>query len=382
VERICAVTGSRADWGLLRPVLRRLRESPVEVQLVVTGSHLEPAFGHTVDAIAGDGFAIARRIPLQRSGDDAVAIADATARAVSGIARAIAELSPEMLLLLGDRYEVFAAAQAATLAGIPIAHIAGGDISEGANDDAMRHAITKLSHLHFTTNPDAARRVRQMGEMFDSVFVTGSPGIDAVLESNRLERSQLEKRLGFQLRRRNLAICFHPATLDPAPARQQVQPLLEALSQLDTGTGLVFTAANADAGGAAINHAIRGFVADRDNACFVDSLGHAGYYALLEQVDLLVGNSSSGLYEAPTLGTPTLDVGIRQQGRLRGPSVTHAPSDAEAIIAAVRSVLEDPPRDYTSPYGDGRASERIVDLLMSVDDPGSLLIKRFTELPS
>jgi UDP-hydrolysing UDP-N-acetyl-D-glucosamine 2-epimerase len=374
------VTGSRADWGLLRPVLKRLQASPIEVQLVVTGSHLDPAFGHTVDAIVDDGFQISRRVPLQRSGDDVIAIADATATAVSGIARAIAELEPDLLLLLGDRYEVFAAAQAATIAGIPIAHIAGGDISEGANDDAMRHAITKLSHLHFTTNADAARRVRQMGEMFESVFVTGSPGIDAVLESPRLDRSQLEDRLGSRLRRRNLAICFHAATLDPLPPTQQVQPLLAALSQLDNGTGLVFTAANADAGGAAINDAIRGFVADRDNASFVESLGHAGYYALLEQVDLLVGNSSSGLYEAPTLGTPTLDIGIRQQGRLRGPSVMHAPGDTDAIIAAIRSLLDDPPRDYTSPYGDGQASQRIVDVLLGLDDPGRLLLKHFAEL--
>jgi UDP-N-acetylglucosamine 2-epimerase (non-hydrolysing)/GDP/UDP-N,N'-diacetylbacillosamine 2-epimerase (hydrolysing) len=300
--------------------------------------------------------------------------------AVSGIARALAELKPELLLLLGDRYEIFAAAQAATIAGVPIAHIAGGDISEGANDDAMRHAITKLSHLHFTTNPAAARRVRQMGEMFESVFVTGSPGIDALLQSDRLERPQLEHRLQFRLRHRNLAICFHPATLDPLPARRQVEPLLGALSQLDESTGLIFTAANADAGGTAINDAIQAFVNGHENACFINSLGHAGYYALLEQVDLLIGNSSSGLYEAPSIGTPTLDIGLRQQGRLKGPSVAQVANDSDAILAKIRELLAHPPSDYTSPYGDGHASQRIVDVLLSIDDPRKLLLKRFTEL--
>ena len=380
VRRICAVTGSRADWGLLRPVLKRLQRSPIALSLLVTGSHLEADFGHTVDDIVDDGFAIDRQVPLHRRGDDAAAIADAMATAISGITRAVTELSAEMLLILGDRYEIFAATQAATLARIPVAHIAGGDVSEGANDDAMRHAITKLSHLHFTTNPDAARRVRQMGEAAERVFMTGSPGIDGLLETPRITREALENLLDFRLRQRNFVVALHPATLDPQPPAAQVKPLLDALASLDGATGLVITGANSDAGGGEINAALREFANQHDNACYVASLGRAGYYTLLAEADLLVGNSSSGLYEAPSLGTPTLDVGMRQQGRLVGPSVRRASNQAEAIRAAIDGMLSDPPRDFSSPYGDGRASDRIVDVLLSVDDPASLLVKRFADL--
>jgi UDP-N-acetylglucosamine 2-epimerase (non-hydrolysing)/GDP/UDP-N,N'-diacetylbacillosamine 2-epimerase (hydrolysing) len=349
--------------------------------LVATGSHLDPAQGNTVDAIVADGFGIGHRVPLERRGDGPVGVADAMARAISGITCVLNEIAPDMLLLLGDRYEIFAAAQAATISAVPIAHIAGGDVSEGANDDAMRHAITKLSHLHFATNPAAAKRIRQMGEDGARIFNSGSPGIDNLISTPRLDRAELESRLGFGLRRRNLAVCIHPATLDPLPAEAQVAPLLAALADLPTDTGLIFTAANADAGGNAINAAIAAFVAQHDNACFTASLGQAGYYSLLAVADLVVGNSSSGLYEAPSLHTPTLDIGIRQRGRLRGPSVRHADNDQHFIAEAISAMLEHPPRDFHSPYGDGHASERIVDALLAIDEPSTLLHKRFAELP-
>ena len=378
--RICAVTGSRADWGLLRPVLTRLRSSPCELQIIATGSHLDPAFGHTVDDAEADGFTIQRTIPLERSGDDASAVSMAMARALSGIAQALSELQPQMLLILGDRYEIFAAAQAALIAGVPVAHIAGGDISEGAFDDAIRHAISKLSHLHFTTNSDAMRRVVQLGEPQDRVFNFGSPGIDALLETGRMDRQALEDRLDFRLRTRNLAITFHPATLDPSDPESQVGPLLDALDRLDGDTGLVFTGANADSGGQRINECLQSYVRTRDNACFSMSLGQVGYYSLVEQADLVIGNSSSGLYEAPSLNTPSLDIGIRQQGRLRGPSVTHTENDAARIRDAILSLLTDPPDDFSTPYGDGTASQRIVEVLLGIEHPRKLLIKHFADL--
>lgn len=377
--RICAVTGSRADWGLLKPVLVHLRASPASVQLVVTGSHLDTRFGHTVDDIQADGFTPDRQVALDLDGDDACAVARALGRAVGGIAEALHLLQPDIVLVLGDRYEIFAAAQAALLLRIPVAHIAGGDITEGAFDDAIRHAISKLSHLHFTTNAEARRRVLQLGETPSRVFNSGSPGIDALLGTPRWDRQQLQRHLGFSLRRRNLAITFHPVTLDDTGPEAQITPLLTALQAMDGTTGLIFTGANADNGGQRINDLLRDFVRAHDNACFCISLGQAGYYSLVAQADLVVGNSSSGLYEAPSLRTPTLDIGTRQQGRLRGPSVLHATNEHVTIGRMIDSMLRDPPQDFSNPYGDGNASRRIADALLAIDDPRQLLVKHFVE---
>ena len=378
--RLCTVTGSRADWGLLRPVLSRLRNTPIDSRIIVTGSHLDTRFGDTANTIEQDGFVINKRVPLNLKKDDILGVSKAMAQAVSGIAKALDELHPDLMLILGDRYEIFAAAQAALIARIPIAHIAGGDISEGAYDDAIRHAITKLSHLHFTTNAEARRRVMQLGESDERVFNTGSPGIDALHETPRWSQKQLEQRLNFKLLSRNLAITFHPATLDPAVPEKQIAPLLDALDGLSSDVGLVFTGANADDGGQTINRVIEDFADRHDNACYTVSLGQAGYYSLVEQADLVVGNSSSGLYEAPSLRTPTLDIGIRQQGRLCGPSVSHVKNDSDAIHERITTLLQQPPNDFTNPYGDGKASQRIGYVLLAIDDPAKLLIKHFVDV--
>ncbi len=378
--RLCAVTGSRADWGLLRPVLSLLRTSSIDVCIVATGSHLSARFGNTATYIEQDGFDIDGCVPLDLEQDDILGVSTAMAQAVSGIAKALSELRPDLLLILGDRYEIFAAAQAALIARVPIAHIAGGDVSEGAYDDAIRHAITKLSHLHFTTNAQARQRVRQLGEPDERVFDTGSPGIDAIRETSQWTREALEERLDFSLRRQNLAITFHPTTLDSAEPAMQIAPLLNALAELSKDIGLIFTGANADDGGRTINRAIESFAATHENACYAVSLGQAGYHSLVAQADMVVGNSSSGLYEAPSLGTPTLDIGIRQQGRLRGPSVHHAHNNSDAIHEGIKALLRQPLKDFTNPYGDGRASQRIVDILLTIDDPAKLLIKHFVDI--
>ena len=220
----------------------------------------------------------------------------------------------------------------------------------------------------------------QLGESADRVFEVGSPGIDALREMPRWTREQLAQRLGFDLRPRNLAITYHPATLDTRDASSQIEPLLDALDTQPDDIGLIFTGANADNGGQTINRMLQTFVSTRPNACYAVSLGQAGYFSLIEQVDLVLGNSSSGLYEAPSLGTPTLDIGIRQQGRLRGPSVRHAPNDTDAIQEAVTMLLQEPPTDFTNPYGDGHASGRIVNTLLAIDDPRALLIKHFIDI--
>ena len=379
-RRICAVSGSRADYGLLLPVLRAIQRHPsLELQLAVTGSHLEHRFGNTVDAIRDDGFSVDARVPLGLEDDSVATITRALGRCVSGFAAELARLRPDLLLVLGDRYEILGAVQAALIARIPVAHIAGGDVTEGAFDDAIRHAISKLAHLHFVTHDRARRRVRQLGEADGRVFVTGSPGIDQILETPLLERSELERRLGMALQTRNLALTFHPATLEIDDALQQLEQLLEAIEKLDGTFGLVFTGANADPRGQAINERLACFVAGHAHAVHHASLGQQGYYSLLAIADAVVGNSSSGLYEAPTLRTPTVNIGDRQSGRLKAASVIDCPPEAAAIGAAIERAQRLDCSDVVNPYGDGETTERIMAVLAGPWDARGLLRKGFTD---
>lgn len=373
-----AVSGSRADWGLLQPVLQAIREHPrLRLHLWVTGSHLEPRFGNTIDAIRKDGFEVDAQLPLHLQTGSTLHTSQALARAIEGFASLIGQQAPDLLLVLGDRFEIFGAVQAAALAGIPVAHIAGGDISEGAYDDAMRHAISKLSHLHFPTNSEARQRLLQMGEQPQRVVLSGSPGIDAILATPRVPREELQRQLGFQFQARNLAISFHPATLCEHSPQQQVDELLGGLDKIDPAVGMILSGSNADTGGDTVNAALEDFAAQREHSCFVQSLGAARYYSVLGEVELLVGNSSSGLYEAPSLGTPTLDIGMRQQGRLRGPSVFHCANRATEVAMTIEQLLAEQHRDFHNPYGDGKAAQRIVEAISAIDDPRALRHKHF-----
>lgn len=379
-RQICVATGSRADYGLLLPVLRAIVEHPaLTLRLVVTGSHLEQRFGHTIDAIVADGFEIDEAIPLGLDDDDPVTITRALGKAVSGFANVLARYRPDLLLVLGDRYEILGAVQAALIARVPVCHIAGGDVTEGAFDDAIRHAITKLSHLHCVTHAQAARRVRQLGEAEERIFVTGSPGIDQLLATPRLDVATLSARLGMPLRPRNLAITFHPATLDNEDALAQVEQLLTALSGLGDDVGLIFTGANADPRGQAINARLQDYVAEHDHAIWRDSLGQQGYYSLLAIADAVVGNSSSGLYEAPSFGTPTVNIGSRQQGRPKAPSVIDCAPHADAIAAAIHQALAGGRQTPDNPYGDGQATARIIDVLTGPWHAERLLTKGFID---
>ncbi|MCG6966530.1 MAG: UDP-N-acetylglucosamine 2-epimerase [Chromatiaceae bacterium] len=379
-RRICAVSGSRADYGLLLPILRALHHHPdLSLQLAVTGSHLESRFGLTADVIHRDGFVIDVAVPLGLDDDETDTITRGLGNAVSGFAGAFARLQPDLVLVLGDRYEILGAVQAALIARIPVAHIAGGDVTEGAFDDAIRHAITKMAHLHFVTHEAAARRVRQLGEADGRVFITGSPGIDQIRQISPPDRQQLEQRLGMNLQERNLAVTFHPATLDQQDALDQLEQLLAALAELGGSVGLVFTGANADPRGQAVNERIRTFVAERDNAVQHVSLGQRFYYGLLANADAVVGNSSSGLYEAPTFGIPTVNVGDRQTGRIKAASVLDCPPEATAIRAAIAQAFAMDCRGVVNPYGDGRATERIMAVLTGPWEAQDLLRKGFAD---
>ena len=377
-RRICAVTGSRADWGLLRPVLDGIRDSEtLALQLAVTGSHLSPAHGHTVDTIESQGFVVDARINLAQRGDDARAVTHALGRGVAAFADVLQDLAPDLLLVLGDRFEILAAVQAALIARVPVAHIAGGDITEGAFDDAIRHAISKMSHLHFATHSEAARRLRQMGEA--DVHLCGSPGIDQILATPRLSRDALSQSLGFPLRPRNLAITFHPATLDDADPLDQLDTQLTALDRLGPDTGLIFTGANSDTGGDTLNARIKEFADAHDNACLHPSLGQQRYYSLVALADAVVGNSSSGLYEAPSLGTPTVNIGSRQDGRPRAASVINCPAETDAIVEAIHAAYRLDMAEVENPYGDGHASERILAVLRGPWSRQALIHKRFVD---
>jgi UDP-hydrolysing UDP-N-acetyl-D-glucosamine 2-epimerase len=378
-RRICVVTGSRAEYGLLYWVLHDLRAAPdIDLQLVVTGMHLAPEFGLTVREIERDGFAIAHRVDMLLSGDAPAAVAKSIGLGVIGLSGALEALAPEVVLVLGDRFEIFAAAQACLVHNIALAHIAGGDTTEGAYDEAMRHAITKMAHLHLVTNDLAARRVRQLGEDPRCIHVVGSPGLDHLRRQALLGRDELEQALGAKLDARNLLVTFHPATLEPGAGESQQAELFAALDTLDPGTTIWCTRPNADTGGRALAAALDAWAAARgDRVRVYTSLGQRRYLSLMAQVDVVVGNSSSGLYEAPSLRVPTIDIGDRQRGRLAAASVIHCEPQRDAIRTALAKATELDCGEVVNPYGDGHSAARIVELLRALPPAAELLKKHF-----
>jgi UDP-hydrolysing UDP-N-acetyl-D-glucosamine 2-epimerase len=381
-RRICIVTGTRAEYGLLYWLMREIADAKdLTLQIVATAMHLEPAFGHTVDQIRQDGFTVDAEVPIDLARDDAASIARATGRGVAGIADAFEQLKPDLVVLLGDRFEILAAATAAALMRIPVAHIHGGEISEGAIDDAMRHAITKLSHLHFVAADEFRDRVIQMGETPERVFTVGAPGLDHLARRTLPDRAAVSQRVGLSLDRPLLLVTYHPATLVAGDPVADLDELLAALDRFKDAA-IVFTKANADAGGRAINARLEAWVAaNRDRAVLVASLGSDFYFAALKQAAAVIGNSSSGLIEAPAAGAPTVNIGARQDGRPRSASVIDCADRRDAIEAAIRRVLDGSMREVlasqTPAYGRaGSASRLIFDRLRSAPLEG-LLTKRF-----
>ena len=380
-RRICVVTGGRADYGLLQWVMHDIAADPeLTLQVIATGSHLEPGMGMTVAQIEADGLVVDARVPLGLGDDDRPeAVARAMAAALTGVAEAIGRLAPDLLLVLGDRYEILAAAEAALLHRLPIAHIAGGDVTEGAFDDAIRNALTQMAHVHLVTHAGAARRVAAMGEAAWRIHTVGSPGLDQLHRAPRLERAALEEALGAPLGRRNLLVTFHPVTLAPDGGLGAAHALLEALSTLPPDVVLWCSLPNADPGAAAIAGALHDWAVGRDNVRIHASLGQQRYLSLMALADAVVGNSSSGLYEAPSLGVPTVDVGDRQAGRVAAASVIRCPARPAEIAAALATALATGRSDGANPYGDGRSAERIVAVLKALPSREVLLAKHLQE---
>ena len=378
-KKVAVVTGSRAEYGLLYWVLYDLRAAPgIELQLIVTGMHLSPEFGLTVKEIERDGFAIARRVEMLLSSDTPGGVAKSIGLGVMGMSDALEQLRPDVVLVLGDRFEILAAAQACLVHNIPLAHIAGGDTTEGAFDESIRHAITKMAHVHFVTNELSAHRVRQLGEDPRHVHVVGNPGLDHLKRLQLLDREALVESLGAPLAACNLLITFHPVTLEPGVSEHQFGALLAALDTMGDDTALWFTRPNADTGGRALSAALDSWAAPRAGRAHVhSSLGQVRYLSLMAQVDAVVGNSSSGLYEAPSFRVPTVNIGDRQRGRLSSASVIDCVPQRAAIERAIAQALTLDCSAVVSPYGDGHAAARIVAALQALPPRAELLKKHF-----
>ncbi len=380
MRKICTVTGSRADYGLLYWIIKGISEDPdLELQIVATGMHLSPEFGYTVQVILDDGFTVHKQVEMLLSGDSAESITKSIGLGVMGFADAFRDLKPDIIVVLGDRFEIFSAVQAALIARIPVAHIAGGDVTEGAYDEAMRHAITKMSHLHFATNEAATMRLQQLGEDPGHVYNVGSPGIDYIRRMIFLTRDELEKDLNIKFLKRNFLVTFHPSTLDPEHPGKQFAQVLKALDHFPE-TGIVFTRTNADSNGRTINRTIDDYLSTHSNAYCFTSLGQLRYLSLINEVDAVVGNSSSGLYEVPSLHKPTVNIGDRQKGRLMAESVISCPSKAGEIENALWRALNMDCSAVRNPYGDGYASERIIAILKDIKNPETFILKRFHDL--
>jgi len=380
-RRICVVTGSRAEYGLLYWLMKGIAEDPtLELQIIATGMHLSPEFGLTYRAIEADGFGIAAKVEMLMSSDSPVGVAKSIGLGVGGIAEALDRLAPDMVILLGDRFEILAAAQAAMVTRVPIVHLGGGDIGSGTYDNISRHCITKMASVHFVTHEDARRRVIQLGERSDNVFCFGATSVDNVLKIPLLSKVELQRDLGIDFENVILLSTFHPLTMGDISAEKQLSTLLSALDAIhhELRCSIIFTKSNADNGGRALNQILEGHVKTHSYCHLFDSLGQTRYLSVMKQASAVVGNSSSGLYEAPYLGTPTVDIGTRQEGRAAPTSVIRCRAEEDDIRQAIRKALAFDFSGVEMIYGDGNASNRILEKLKELKDLPALANKTFT----
>jgi GDP/UDP-N,N'-diacetylbacillosamine 2-epimerase (hydrolysing) len=370
-RKVCIITGTRAEYGLLYWLIKEIQEdSDLELQIIATGMHLSPEFGLTYRQIEKDGFKIDKKIEMLLSSDTPIGISKSMGLGVIGFAEAYADLKPDIVVLLGDRFEIFSAAAAAMIARIPIAHLHGGEATEGLIDEPIRHSITKMSHLHFTAAEEYRRRVIQLGESPARVFNVGGLGIDNIRKLKLMNREEFEDAIEFELGPKNLLITFHPVTLEHATAGDQFQNLLNALDELQD-TKFIFTKPNADTEGRLITKMLDDYVSENsDKAIAFVSLGQLRYLSALKFVDACVGNSSSGLAEAPTFKIGTINTGDRQRGRIKADSVIDCEPDKESILTAIRKLyskeFQNKLKDVKNPYGEGGVAEKIKKILKEV----------------
>jgi len=363
MKKICIVTGTRAEYGLLYWLMKEIEsDKDLELQVIATGMHLSPEFGLTYKTIEKD-FKIDKKIEMLLSSDTSVGISKSMGLAQIGFADAYNELKPDLVILLGDRYEIFSAASSAMIAKIPIAHLHGGETTEGAFDESIRHSITKMSHLHFTATDEYRNRVIQLGEHPSRVFNVGGLGIDNIKKLDLLNKEEFEKSIDFKLNEKNVLVTFHPVTLEISTAKEQFSELLSALDELED-TNIIFTKANSDTDGRIINSMIDEYVSkNSDKSVGFTSLGQLRYLSALRYVDVMVGNSSSGLAEAPSFNIGTINIGDRQKGRIKADSVIDASSSKidikKAFLKLYSNEFQQIIKVTQNPYGNGGASENI-----------------------
>ena len=368
MRKICVITGTRAEFGLLRPLIELINEDKeLQLQLIATGMHLSPEFGYTLNEITEAGFMVDKKVECLLSSDSSVGVSKTIALAVSGFADALAELTPDLVVVLGDRTEILGAVIATAMANIPIAHLYGGETTEGAYDEAIRHSITKFSHLHFTSTEAYRKRVIQLGEYPDTVFNVGAIGIDAIKKLPLLDRAAFEQAIGFKLKKRNVLITYHPVTLDKEAPIETFENILQALDEL-TDTALIFTHANSDKNGRIINKMITEYVSShKDKAVEFKSLGQLRYLSALQFVDFVIGNSSSGMTEVPAFYIPTINIGDRQKGRINCESVINSNNSLEDIKKSITFALNKTFRKKIQQqellYGNGTAAKKILQII-------------------
>lgn len=342
MRKICFITGTRAEYGLLSRLMKMVQDdNSTQLQIIATNMHLSPKFGNTYQEIEKDGFTVDCKIPIidDNDKDDAVTTVKSMAKALAGFADAYNELKPDLVVVLGDRYEILAAATAALIERIPIAHIHGGEITEGAYDDAIRHSITKMSHLHFASTEAYRKRIIQLGEQPDHVFYTGALGVENIKRLHLMNKAEIEKEIGFEIDCNTILVTYHPVTLGNRTAKDDIDDFISALEERKD-LRIIFTMPNSDTGSQFIVEAVNGFVErNHGRAKAFKSLGVVRYLSVMKQVAAVVGNSSSGIVEVPSFGIPTLNIGDRQKGRTAGESVIHCGTSKDEILAGLAKIF-------------------------------------------
>ncbi len=371
MRKIGVITTGRCDYSIYFPILKEiLKTDNLDLILYVTGMHLSSRFGNTVNVIRKDGFTQIEEIPVDFSCDSPLAITKAMGDITSGFGKAFNKQKPDILLVLGDRFEMHAAAISAIPFRIPIAHIHGGELTYGAFDEYFRHSLTKLSSIHFASTSEYADRIKQMGEIKESVFVSGAPGLDNILNSSNFTKEELEKKFNINFSKPVILTTFHPVTTEYENTREYVLSLLDALSEFKN-CNIVFTSSNADTGSAIITEEIKSFVDKHTEAFYIENFGRKAYLSMMEYAAVMVGTSSSGIIEAASFGLPVVNIGTRQGGRIREKNVVDVGYKPEEIAKGIKEAISEDfstsLEDLKNPYGDGKASERIVSTLKNID---------------
>lgn len=384
-KKVCFVTGTRAEYGLLSPLMKKVKQDQsLNLQVIATGAHLSPEFGNTYTFIEEDGIEIDEKIETLVSSDSAIGVSKSMGLGMISLSEAYQRLQPDLIVLLGDRYESFIAAAAAMVANIPIAHLHGGETTEGAFDEAFRHSISKMSQLHFASTEEYRKRLIQLGEQPETVNNVGAIGIDNIVNLKLMKKEELEKSLNFTFKDKLVLVTFHPVTFEKATSRVQFEQLVAALDKMQDAS-IIFTKANADNDGRIINQIIDEYVQEHvDSSIAFTSMGQVRYLSAMEYADLVIGNSSSGIIEAPSFNVPTINIGDRQKGRIQAESVINSLPESKAISAAIDKAFSqsfiDNIKKMHNPYGQGNTCQKVIDKIKGYLDSEQSLKKVFYDV--